>query len=522
MQNSPVSIYALRRDLGKMKEHLDLWVTNRDHYGRTALMHAINADFIPGVALLLPFERNIYLPSGESILDMPMTDELITLIKGYERGDARIIDELDSMATITTTTSGFCPLQAAVFGPSYWESQEASFLFRTKGTVTPKLCVNATRTFSARAFIYEVGVIPPPVLRTALYDLRNFSHLNLRPCTRIVYAEYSRYLVLDYGAPEAQAQTFQDLFELVKRSYQGQPATSTTDTILSDIELSSLCLQTLSLIQALFKTSAVFLIDWACLLHPCNVEYKDPGSYLFKTLPLVREFPRRLGTASGPSDLRMKKCWNSICLMLLDNMTAYALRDLARVVRGDSRTAIPDFPILSRILSSILQGRRQESLSPRRSMLSPSMMRSPVRQMRSHLSPHSSRMSVCSECTEADLVIDPTLPPIDINAEPLATDLMAAAYSGDLLGVAKAQNLIGQQDSMGHSALMYAAAGGHLAVVGLLLPYEWQLKDVDGNGPAEYAQLRSVRRRIERFKPGETELNDTIPSSSSSSSLPYS
>lgn len=121
-------------------------------------------------------------------------------------------------------------------------------------------------------------------------------------------------------------------------------------------------------------------------------------------------------------------------------------------------------------------------------------------------------MSICSECTEADLLIDPTLPPIDINSEPLATDLMAAAYSGDLLGVAKAQNLIGQQDSMGHTALMYAAAGGHLAIVGLLLPYEWNLKDNDGNGPAEYAQLRSIRRRIERFQPLDPDADNTISS----------
>lgn len=81
---SPLILLVLKRDNNKLKESLDLWVTNRDKTGRTALLYAITTSFKEAIFQLLPYEADIRDHDGNGVRELCDDPEVLALLDEQE------------------------------------------------------------------------------------------------------------------------------------------------------------------------------------------------------------------------------------------------------------------------------------------------------------------------------------------------------------------------------------------------------------------------------------------------------
>lgn len=81
---SPLILLVLKRDSSKLKESLDLWVTNRDKLGRTALLYAIITAFKEAIFQLLPYEADIRDHEGNGVRELCDDPEILALLDEQE------------------------------------------------------------------------------------------------------------------------------------------------------------------------------------------------------------------------------------------------------------------------------------------------------------------------------------------------------------------------------------------------------------------------------------------------------
>lgn len=579
---SPLILLVLKRDSSKLKESLDLWVTNRDKMGRTALLYAIITAFKEAIFQLLPYEADIRDHEGNGVRELCDDPEILALLDEQEASletslrvqipspTAKSPPFRSGMPSGSTMSSPNSSLLIEKFEQSGYNSSQSQHarspsteiildaIQRPVGVLPAsspvgssqnaactarvpslnqsyilrslQLCTNAELFFSTSSLTYSTSELQPDNVRSLLVAIKAFYHPNVSPYARLVYLEErNRVILLPKAMPNIPS-LMSKLHEL-----KAQQAKFT------DFELTSLFVTLLSIGKAVFETRFVRLLDLSALIHPCNIAYFGNSCFMLRLLPLKYNFPKvmeELGSNLVPSASFKEGAWNQFCLNLTSFIVSYMHMDLTSNYVVGFHISHPDYPALSKTVSSLLYKEVPRDVAPRstrrssadgthrRSFLFKTSSEEDITSMQSDLaiqsaakrgrneSPKQKRAHSLSRMEEMPVArsgtptlnqSSPSSAPkeiltIDINSEALATDLMLAASTGDLAGVVKAKHLLRLQDSSGHTALMYAAAAGHLSVIGLLLGDEYDILDHNGNGPEEYASSATIRRRILAYR----------------------
>ncbi|EFO60791.1 Hypothetical protein GLP15_4906 [Giardia lamblia P15] len=577
---SPLILLVLKRDSSKLKESLDLWVTNRDKTGRTALLYAVTTAFKEAIFQLLPYEADIRDHEGNGVRELCDDPEVLALLDEHEASletslrvqmpspVARSPPFRNGMPSNSTMSSPNSSLLIEKFEQSGYNSSQQQHtrspsteiildaIQRPVGILPAsspigssqnaactarvpslnqsyilrslQLCTNAELFFSTSSLTYSTTELQPDNVRSLLVAIKAFYHPNVSPYARLVYLEERNRVILLPKAIPSVPSLMSKLHEL-----KAQQAKFT------DFELTSLFVTLLSIGKAVFETRFVRLLDLSALIHPCNIAYLGNSCFMLHLLPLKYNFPKvmeELGSTLVPNASFKEGAWNQFCLNLTSFIVSYMHMDLTSNYVVGFHISHPDYPALSKTVSSLLYKEVPRDVAPRstrrssadgthrRSFLFKTSTEEDLTSIQPDLiiqgnakrdeSPKQKRAHSLSRVEEIPIVrsgtptfnqSSPSSAPkeiltIDINSEALATDLMLAASTGDLAGVVKAKHLLRLQDSNGHTALMYAAAAGHLSVIGLLLGDEYDILDHNGNGPEEYASSATIRRRILAYR----------------------
>lgn len=582
---SPLILLVLKRDSSRLRESLDLWVTNRDKTGRTALLYAITTSFKEAIFQLLPYEADIRDHDGNGVRDLCDDPEVLALLDEQEesletslrvqmpsptarsppfRGATlsnNMVSSLNSSLLVDKLEQSGCnyfqqqqqqqkhtrspstevildaiqrPVGVLPASQSPAPSQNAACAARVPSLNQSyilrslQLCTNAELFFSTSSLTYSTADIQPDNIRSLLVAIKAFYHPNISPYSRLVYLEErSRIVLLPKAIPNSSS--LMTKFHELK----AQQAKFT------DFELTSLFVTLLSIGKAVFEARFLKLLDLSALIHPCNIVYLGNSCFMLRMLPLKYNFPKvieEMGSNLTPSAPFKEGAWNQFCLNLTSSIVSYVHMDLTSNYVVGFHVSHPDYPALSKTVSSLLYKEVPRDVAPRsirhssvdgthrRSFLfktsngdelsftqnnpeeQDNAKEGVVAQKRRAQSipstdgPQIARSGTPVLETPPESSAPKNIVAIDINSEPLATDLMLAANTGDLAGVVKAKRFLRLQDSNGHTALMYAAAAGHLSVIGLLLGDEYDILDHNGNGPEEYASSATIRRRILAYR----------------------
>ncbi len=582
---SPLILLVLKRDNNKLKESLDLWVTNRDKMGRTALLYAITTSFKEAIFQLLPYEADIRDHDGNGVRELCDDPEVLALLDEQEASLETSLrvqmpsplaksppfrSGMPSSSTLSSPNSSLLverldqpgssllhqhqqqhqhtrspsteiildaiqrPVGVLPAPSSLVSSQNAACTARVPSLNQSyilrslQLCTNAELFFTTSSLTYSTSELQPDSIRSLLVAIKAFQHPNISPYARLVYLEErNRVILLPKAIPNAPS-LMAKLHELKAQQ-----------TKFTDFELTSLFVTLLSIGKAVFETRFVRLLDLSALLHPCNIAYLGNSCFMLRLLPLKYNFPKvmeELGSNLSPNASFKEGAWNQFCLNLTSFIVSYVHMDLTSNYVVGFHVSHPDYPALSKTVSSLLYKEVPRDVAPRSSRRSsadgthrrsflfktsnddefasaqPNLVEQDntkgddlLKQKRVQSLSHIDEL-ITNRSGTPTLNRSPSPPAskkivaIDINSEPLATDLMLAASTGDLAGVVKAKQLLRLQDSNGHTALMYAAAAGHLSVIGLLLGDEYDILDHNGNGPEEYASSATIRRRILAYR----------------------
>lgn len=582
---SPLILLVLKRDSSRLRESMDLWVTNRDKTGRTALLYAITTSFKEAIFELLPYEADIRDHDGNGVRDLCDDPEVLALLDEQEESletSLRVqmpspVSKSPPFRSTTLSNSMVSSLNSSLLvekieqsGHNSFQQQKQQKYARSPSTETIlsaiqrpvgvlpasqspvsnqnaactaripslnqsyilrslQLCTNAELFFSTSSLTYSTSEVQPDNVRSLLVAVKAFNHPNIAPYARLIYLEERDRIVLLPKTMPNSPSLMTKLYEL-----------KAEQTKFTDFELTSLFVTLLSIGKAVFETSFLRLLDLAALIHPCNIVYLGNSCFMLRMLPLKYNFPKamkEIGPNLTPNSSFKEGAWNQFCLNLTSSIVSYVHMDLTSNYVVGFHVSHPDYPALSKTVSSLLYKEVPRDVAPRssirrasadgthrRSFLFKTSNDNDLGFAQNSLEEHDNteeddvtkgKRAQSLPRTDGSQIVrsaTPMLEPspiasntkniarIDINSEPLATDLMLAASTGDLAGVVKAKRFLRLQDSNGHTALMYAAAAGHLSVIGLLLGDEYDIVDHNGNGPEEYASSATIRRRILTYR----------------------